>query len=71
MNRIDIARIEFDMWKRRQIENVRSRILRAVPASWLYHFTIQATVRTLRNDEHPDAIGAMEVVRRLAKGRAA
>ena len=46
-------------------ERLRVRLLMAVPNRWLYHLVIQATVRAIHDDEHPDAIGAMEVARRL------
>jgi hypothetical protein len=62
-----IVRVHLDMWRRARIDSIRQRALRAVPSSWLYHLTIQAVVRTLGSREHPDAIGAMEVVRRLGR----
>jgi hypothetical protein len=53
--------------RRAWVERIRGRLLRQVPRSWLYYLVIEATVRVVRPDEHPDSVGAMEVVRRLSQ----
>jgi hypothetical protein len=60
-----VLRVELEIRRRILGDRIRWRLLRAIPSRVLYWTTLQATIRTLRSDEHPDSIGALEVARRL------
>lgn len=67
--RLFILRIELGVAWRRRFEQARWRLLRALPDRVVYFVVIHALSRVLGGREHPDAVGALEVARRLEHDR--